>query len=69
MKTIFYSFATLIRKILFSPLEDKIHIHHRLISSIFSSGGEKNVDKLYIVFPLFNRAVERSQFITFVDNF
>ena len=64
MKTIFYSFATLIRKILFSPLEDKIHIHHRLISSILI-----NVDKLYIVFPLFNRAVERSQFITFVDNF
>ena len=26
MKTIFYSFATLIRKILFSSLEDKIHI-------------------------------------------
>ena len=26
VKTIFYSFATLIRKILFSPLEDKIHI-------------------------------------------
>ena len=26
VKTIFYSFALLIRKILFSPLEDKIHI-------------------------------------------
>ena len=26
MKTIFYSFASLIRKILFSSLEDKIHI-------------------------------------------
>ena len=26
MKTIFYSFTSLIRKILFTPLEDKIHI-------------------------------------------
>ena len=37
MKTIFYSFATLIRKISFSPLEDKIHIFAALyITSVDS---------------------------------
>ena len=33
-KTIFYLFATLIRKILFSPLEDKIHMFKPLCNNI-----------------------------------
>ena len=35
VKTIFYSFATLIRKILFSPLEDKIHIFAPLCNILY----------------------------------
>ena len=35
-KTMFYSLATLVRKILFLPLKNKIHIlRHHVISSIY----------------------------------